>query len=138
MSDLLCPFGATLVKRDFGCKYAKEIIRRGGAEIACMQSDAHAKCCALHGVIKTSFLQAMDLEDDLLTVPHNVLVKIQYGGLHGLQALESEDSQLETGIDDISLLVSNVTEKFHALESLPVDAINKVINEYKTQRRRKI
>ena len=137
MPDLLCPFSATLVKKDFGCKHAKEIIRRGGAEIACEKSDVHTVCSTLHNTIKTSALQAMNVEDDLQTLPHSVLVKIQYGGLLGLQKVTMGESQKGNRIDDISLLVSIVMEKFQSMEDIPFDSINKTIIDYKTQRRRK-
>ncbi len=136
MTDLLCPFSAPLVKQDFACKHAQEIIRRGGSEIACQQSDAHGVCLALHGAIKASALQAMELEDDLLSLPHNVLVKIQYGGLLGLQQLMTDASAKET-IDDISTLAFDVMKQFGALEKIPLSGVNQAIIDYKTQRRRK-
>ena len=135
MPDLLCPFSAPIVKQDFACKHAQEIIRRGGSEIACQQSDAHDICMALHVAIKTSALQAMELEDDLLSLPHNVLVKIQYGGLIGLQHLMS-DTQDDT-VGDISSLASEVKSRFNAPENIPMDAVNQAIIDFKTQRRRK-
>lgn len=136
MSDLLCPFSAPVVKQDFACQHAQEIIRRGGSEIACQQADAHGVCMALHGAIKASALQAMELEDDLLSLPHNVLVKIQYGGLIGLQQLTS-DSHPDDTIDDIASLVSSVMNRFVTLDNIPLDAVNQTIINYKTQRRRK-
>ena len=135
MTDLLCPFSAPLVKQDFACMHAQEIIRRGGSEIACHQSDAHGDCMTLHATIKASALQAMELEDDLLSLPHNVLVKIQYGGLLGLQHLIS-DTQ-DDAVADIATLVSEVKLQFNTPESIPLDAVNKTIIDFKTQRRRK-
>ena len=135
MPDLLCPFSAPIVKQDFACQHAQEIIRRGGSEIACQQSDAHGICMGLHAAIKASALQAMGLEDDLLSLPHNVLVKIQYGGLLGLQHLIS-GTQDDT-VGDIASLVSEVKSRFNAPENIPLDTVNKTIIDFKTQRRRK-
>ena len=137
MADLICPFSAPIVKQDFACKHAQEIIRRGGAEIACQHMSSHSLCNKLHNQIKLSALAAMDLEDDLLSLPHNVLVKIQYGGLTGLDNLL--DKQLETTgkIDDIASLVMNAEMKFSSLENIPLESINETIIDYKVQRRRK-
>lgn len=136
MTDLLCPFSAPLVKQDFACQHAQEIIRRGGSEISCQQPEAHGACVTLHGAIKASALQAMALEDDLLSLPHNVLVKIQYGGLIGLRQLISGSHQGDA-IDDIASLVSDVMNRFVTLEEIPLDTVNQTIIDYKTQRRRK-
>lgn len=137
MSDLLCPFSAPLIKNDFSCTNAKEIIRRGGAEIACKNQAAHTNCSALHNTIRTAALQAMDLEDDLLTLPHNALVKIQYGGLLGLKIVTEAEVQKNDSVDDVVSLVSTAMEKFSNAENIPLSSITKTIIEYKVQRRRK-
>ena len=137
MSDLLCPFSAPLIKNDFACTNAKEIIRRGGAEIACKNQAAHKNCSALHNAIRAAALQAMDLEDDLLTLPHNALVKIQYGGLLGLKIITEADIQQNDSVDDVVSLVSNALDKFSNVDNIPLSSITKTIIEYKVQRRRK-
>ncbi len=43
MTDLICPFSATLVKDDSGCRRASWIIRHGGSEIACNSAHAQIK-----------------------------------------------------------------------------------------------
>ena len=137
MTDLLCPFGTPLIKQDFGCEHAKEIIRRGGTEIACQQSDMHKLCRTLHETVKAAALQDMDMEDDLLTLPHNVLVKIQYGGLLGLQTLVTNGSQPHNNISNIASLVSSAITEFNGVGEIPLDTISKTIIDYKVQRRGK-
>ena len=117
MSNLLCPFSGPLIKQDFGCQYAEEIIRRGGTEIACRHGATHTLCCALHTVVKQSALLKMDLEDDLLQVPHNVLLRIQYGGLLGLQSLMDETAATDKVVDNATLVIS-ATEKYGGVENI--------------------
>ena len=136
MHELICPFSAPLVKNDFACQHAQEIIRRGGSEIACQQMAAHAVCSKLHGQIKLAALAAMDLEDDLLTVPHNVLVKIQYGGLLGLQNLTAAQEKRDDKIHNVVSLVSQAEAQFGMLENIPLQTICETIIDYKVQRRR--
>ena len=138
MPDLLCPFSAPLVKKDFACSHAQEIIRRGGAEIACQQLAAHSVCKLLHSTIKLSSLAAMDLEDDLLSLPHNVLVKIQYGGLRGLQNLVAAGVGDNHQVADIATLVAAATAKYSSVQNIPLESINETISDYKVARRRKL
>lgn len=137
MTDLLCPFSTPLVKNDYFCIYAQEIIRRGGAEIACQNQHAHSRCSELHNTMKTAALQAMDLEDDLLSLPHSVLVKIQYGGLTGLKKLTEDSVQTDSRVDDIDSLVSAAMDKFTSIDTIPMASITSSIMDYKAQRRRK-
>lgn len=67
----------------------------------------------------------MELEDDLLSLPHNVLVKIQYGGLLGLLHFISDNQDNTVG--DIATLVSEVKLQFNSPEAIPLDSVNKVI-----------
>jgi len=137
MSDLLCPFSAPLIKNDFSCHNAIEIIRRGGAEIACDSLDAHTSCSNLHNTIKMAALQAMELDDDLLTLPHNILVKIQYGGLLGLKNIIEASIVEDNNVDDIVSLVTAAIEKFKTVDRIPLAPVTEAIINYKVQRRRK-
>lgn len=132
MPDLICPFSATLVKSDFACQHATQIIRRGGAEIACASESTYTHCHLVHQNIKNEALKSMGLEDDLLSLPHSVLVKIQFGGLLALQVATANDSGK---IADISRLILSAKEQFNDLTQLPFDTINTVIAEYKISRR---
>lgn len=137
MSDLLCPFSAPLIKNDFSCSKAKQIIRRGGAEIACENLDAHTSCNSLHNIIKTAALQAMGQDDDLLTLPHNILVKIQYGSLLGLKNIIEAATAEDNHIEDIVSLVAAAIDKYKTVDHVPIAPMTEAIMNYKVQRRRK-
>ena len=137
MLDLLCPFTAPLVKKDFQCPQADEVIRRGGSEIACKNLASHSQCTKMHTQVKLSALAAMDLEDDLLTVPHNTLVKIQYGGLLGLQAMMSPEKANSSQVENIETLIAQAESTYGDLANVPLETIIEFIANFKTQRRRK-
>lgn len=132
MPDFICPFSATLIKNDFACQHAVQIIRRGGAEIACRSEPDHAACQSTHQIIKSEALRSMGLEDDLLSLPHSVLVKIQFGSLLALQrAIGGEPGEIK----DIASLIATVRRTFGEHSPLPFAAINAAIADYKMSRR---
>ena len=137
MQDLICPFSATLVKDDFGCHQASRIIRRGGSEIACNNADAHQRCAALFQRLKDTALPAFDVEDDLLKVPHGVLVKIQFGGLLGLQRITNAAEATANGIQDIDALLQSSIRTYGSADSIPFSSICEDMTTYKLARRRK-
>ena len=137
MKDLICPFGATLAKDDFGCRQSAKIIRRGGTEIACMREDAHLRCTGLFQSLKDIALPAFEVEDDLLQVPHGVLVKIQFGGLLGLQRISNNPEPEKQGIRDINTLVESSIDKFITIDAIPFESLLEDITTYKLPRRRK-
>ena len=81
MKNRICPFSATLVRDDFACRHASQVVCRGGVEIACASAADHQRCTALLQAFKAVALPAFEVSDDLTQMPHSVLVKIQFGGL---------------------------------------------------------
>jgi hypothetical protein len=137
MSELICPFSSTLVQEDFACAKANPIVRRGGAEIACATEPAHARCRRLFQRLKDVALPELGVEDDLLKMPHSVLVRIQYGGLLGLQ--RSLDSSTGTGstVGDIDSLVAAAVESYGSVEAIPCADFCDAIVSYRLPGRRK-
>jgi len=133
MEQHKCPFSAPLTGHQFGCTHAQEVIRRGGTEIDCTAMSAHARCEQLFHRMKAAALPAFGVEDDLLSMPHSVLVKIQYGGLLGLQRLMN-DAATTDRVEDIDRLVGAFLAR-HG-ESALVDEVVEDITAYKPRARR--
>lgn len=134
MDELKCPFSAPLVTRQFGCTHAREVVRRGGAEINCTASTAHARCEQLFQRLKVAALPAFGVEDDLLSMPHSVLVKIQYGGLLGLQRQLHPDAQVAERVEDVQALVAEASLRFSG--EIPCALLVDDITAFKTRARR--
>jgi hypothetical protein len=136
MDDPICPFSATLVTEDFGCVNAAGIVRRGGAEIACTSDAAHARCHRLFQKLKEAALPAFGVADDLLQMPHSVQVKIQYGGLLGLQRIASPAVEPASVVKDIDQLVASVAQRFSTLDDIPFSELCDDMTGYRLPRRR--
>ena len=137
MTDAICPFSATLVTEDFGCGNASRIVRRGGAEIACTSDEAHARCRQLFQGLKETALPAFSVSDDLLQMPHSVLVKIQYGGLLGLQRIVNPEMPESSTVKDIDRLVKSSGSRFASLDDIPFPELCADITAYRLPRRRR-
>ena len=133
MSDTKCPFSAPLITHHFGCVLAKEVIHRGGTEIACTQEGAQARCAGVFGRLKAGALPAFGVEDDLLSMPHSVLVKIQYGGLLGIQRLLSGPVEK---VENIDVLLNQATIHWGNPDAIPCDALISDITSFKPRARR--
>ncbi len=135
--ELKCPFSAPLTQPEFECRFADEVIRRGGSEFNCRSEAAHARCKPLHRDFKQAALPAFGVEDDLLSMPHSVLVKIQFGGLLGLQRLLGTDRDPAEGIADIDALVEQAVTRYGAIRQIPCAEVTQDMLDYRVARRRK-
>ncbi len=136
MEQHKCLFSAPLISHQFGCVYAKEVIHRGGAEIACTDIAAHARCGQLFQHMKAAALPAFGVEDDLLSMPHSVLVKIQYGGLLGLQRLLSGATAAPERVENIDALVAGAQVRFGVVGAVPCAQFVADITAFKPRPRR--
>lgn len=134
MSEHKCPFSAPLVTRQFGCTVSQEVIHRGGTEINCTDAAAHARCDQLFQRLKVEALPAFGVEDDLLSMPHSVLVKIQYGGLLGLQRLLRATPQVAERVEDVRSLVAEASLRFN--DDVPCARLVDDITAFKPRARR--
>ena len=131
--NLKCPFAAPLTKGDFGCSHAREVVRRGGSEYDCGSAPDHARCSELFDGLKRVSLPAFQVDDDLTSMPHSVLVKIQYGGLLGLERLARGETP--AAIEDISTTIMAAEQRYGSLEGIPYTDLVDAITGFKLQRR---
>ncbi len=132
--EQICPFGSTLVTGTCHCTYADQVVRRGGAEIICQNAAAYTRCTTLFQKLKDVALPVFEVDDDLTSMPHSVLQKIQFGGLSGLQQLITQDAT--GGISDIVSTLDTLEANYGSLDKLPYQELVPVITEYKLKRRR--
>ncbi len=132
MEEHKCAFNATLMGDQFGCAHAQHVVRRGGPDIACTDNAGHERCQRLFGLLKASALPAFGVEDDLLSMPHSTLVKIQFGGLLGIQRLLGSS---DGAVADINSLVERAGQHFGGLDVIPCQDVLADITSYKTRRR---
>lgn len=135
MEEYKCAFSNTLVTNQYGCAKGVQVTRRGGPDIACTSAEAHQRCERLFQKMKEAALPAFGVEDDLLSMPHSVLVKIQYGGLLGLQRLLDNGAAAPAAVGNIHDLVDRAIERRGGVDAIPCQSFVEDMTSYKLKRR---
>jgi len=130
-----CAFAATLMSDTFGCRHARHITRRGGPDIGCDSPAASLRCCHLYQQLKSRVLPLLGYEDNLLTTPHNIMVKIQFGGLLGLQRLLHGTGGDKVG--DIDALAEEALAHYAEPGAIPYGELAPDVDQYRVQRGRR-
>ena len=136
MIDCKCSFTATLIKEDFACEMAQMVTRRAGPDIACCSEMASSLCENLFSAFKKVGLPAFDAEDDLLTTPHSVFAKIQFGGLLGLARDLNNTTDIER-IDNIYNLIDKALKHYSSLDNIPHHKYVDSMVNYKIKRKKR-
>ena len=129
-----CPFASPLIKDTAACPYAREVVRRGGSEFDCLSEPAHDLCEQVFAGLRVCALVAADVEDDPTLMPHSLLVKIQSGGLLGLQRLLGE-SDADARLAEIGDLVARASAHFGGADRIPYAALGEDMTGFKLERR---
>ncbi len=133
--DCKCAFNSTLNADQFGCQYSKAVVRKGGLEVACTGKNVHERCALLFEKMKYAVLPELGLKDDLLSIPHSVLVKVQFGGLLGLQRKYGAAEPQAARVDNIHELVTTALTKCGDLDSIPYQEFVGDITGYRLPKR---
>jgi hypothetical protein len=81
---------------------------------------------------QTRFVFKIDIEGPL---PHNKEIKVQNGGMLGMQALLLNDTETQT-VQDISNLMQKSMEIYGGLQSIPYNLLMPAVTRFKTRPKR--
>lgn len=132
MSDNRCAFSSPLIAEQYACHFGEQVVRRGGTEVACCDAAACSRCEAVFEWLKQVSLPAFGVEDDLTSMPHSVIQKIQFGSLNGLQQLLGIEPAERVDIDQ---LLNRAADQYGGIDSLPYTGLIDTITAYQLKRR---
>jgi hypothetical protein len=127
-----CAFSSPLVTEQYACHFGEQVVRRGGTEVACSDEAACSRCEAVFEWLKQVSLPAFGVEDDLASMPHSVIQKIQFGSLSGLQELLGNAPCEHMDIDE---LLNQAADRYGGIDSLPYSELVDTITAYQLKRR---
>ncbi len=128
-----CPFAKALLNNHSRCQYAESfhIAERHGIQCKLPAAQANCEILAQHLHEQSRFALGVTHLPQQLT--SNMELRIQCGGINGVQRVMSEEQQ--EAVPDIYNLVQDAIEKFGALEQLPYSKIVQSISQWKPKRR---
>jgi hypothetical protein len=133
INRLPCVFENALLS---GCAVCELSVGHALAErqiIACTSPVARVDCGQLAALLREKSAFALRLTSTQRILPHAMIMKIQCGGLRGLQlALDAK-----TGIADVRRLVLKGREQFGELAALPFSEIVKGVAAFQLRKRHK-
>lgn len=135
MKSDACVFAITQIANEFGCVHGELVTRRAGPDIACHSESLCGECRYVHEQLKVVGLAEFEFEDDLTQVPHGVWMKIQYGGLQGLQKMTGLADELAP-VKNISAVIEAASQQYQALANVPYQELVPAMRKHKSKRRK--
>ncbi len=144
-----CAFEKAILARCCACSLAARQHIAEREAVACASPPARAQCAALRGLLRQNSVFALKLTQVDTPLPHAKEMKLQCGGLRGVQqTVESAGADtgsaaaLTTGaqelpqVADVHGLVQVAAGKFGGLANLPYSTVVQSVVAYQIRRRR--
>jgi hypothetical protein len=144
-----CAFEKAILARCGACSLAERQHIAEREAVACASAPAREQCAALHVLLRQSSVFALKLTHADAPLPHAKEMKLQCGGLRGVQqalgpavAVNDRGEALASAaqglplVADVHSLVQACAEKFGGLANLPYSAIVQSVVAYQIRRRR--
>ena len=97
---------------------------------------AHELCEAFLGQLRHAARFALHLSETPSALPHAQELKLQHGGLLGLQATLEPDTATAQTVPNVYGLLSAALTHYHTIEDLPYASCLKAIASFKGRARR--
>jgi hypothetical protein len=133
INRLPCVFEKALLSRCAVCQLAASHALAERETVACTSPLARAECGQLAGLLREKSAFALKLTTTQRILPHAMMMKIQCGGLQGLQQVLDADAPAP----DVHKLVLLAREQFGDLASLPFSEIVKGVAAFQLRKRHK-
>lgn len=130
---LSCPFEKAILSRCADCDQARKFNIAEREAVACEAAVARENCLTLHGLLHQNASFVLKLIHPSEPLPHAKEVKVQCGGLLGVQRLFDPEAVL---VENIHALAIETQRRYGSMRDVPYQEVIKEIAIYEGRRRR--
>lgn len=133
-NPLPCSFEKAILTRVCDCELAGKINLAEREAVSCRSAGACADCGALHALLRHNAMFTFKLIHEG-PLPHAKELKVQCGGLLGLQRVLEVEAADQARVANVFGLVAAAQKKYGSLSELPYSEIVQSIAAYEGRRR---
>ncbi len=134
VNPIRCVFEKSINSRQTGCRRSHRFCLADREGISCTDNNCQSMCQQFLDHLRNKALFSLKLTRVLGPLPHAKEMRVQTGGILGLQELMTEQSRPVK--PDINLLLENAVQKFNGIEALPFDELMRAVNQYQGRSKR--
>jgi hypothetical protein len=131
-----CVFEKTINSRRCSCKQSQRFHLADREGIACKSATGNVLCSELLHRMRSNARFALHLTSADAPLPHAREIKVQTGGLLGLQGLMFPQRAADTTVENAIGLIDAAIEKYGRLEDLPYDILVQAIVKFEGRKKR--
>ena len=130
-----CVFEKAINTRVCNCNKAQRFNLADREGVACKSAQGLERCSTLISQLRNKAKFVFQRIEESQVLGHTEEIKIQNGGLLGLQSLLGSDS--DKSVEDIDNLINSALVKFTSSDQLPYSQLMQSISNYQLRNKRK-
>jgi hypothetical protein len=134
LRELPCAFEKAVLGRQCDCSQLERFNLGEREGVACGAWTAQQNCVTLLRLLRQNARFSLGATQLPGPLPHAGELKVQAGGLRGLQALAAPDAPADR-VPDVHALVSALRARYGSLEQVPFERVVRAIAAFEVRRR---
>jgi len=134
VNEIRCVFEKALCSLHCACSKSKPFRLADRSCYGCNSEVSQKKCAELLNELRNQTRFVFKTNDIDGPLPHNKEIRVQNGGLLGMQKLQGINSEK---VEDVQATISFVIEKYEDVKQLPFDIIMQSVMAFKARPKRR-
>lgn len=131
-----CVFEKAINSRRCNCRHSARFHLADREGVACESETGNALCLALLGTLRRKARFSLRITHADAPLPHAKEIRVQIGGMLGLQKLLHPDLASADSVSDINGLAGEAIDRYGRIENLPYETIVQTLVNFEGRRKR--
>ena len=136
LSQRPCVFEKAINSRRCNCKHSARFHLADREGVACESDAGNALCIALLDAMRRNARFSLHITQADGPLPHAKEIRVQIGGLLGLQKLLHPDMTQADSVHDINGLATEAIDRYRRIENLPYELIVQTLASFEVRSKR--
>ncbi len=135
VNEVYCAFEKSVLTNECRCSQAERFCIAEREGVHCRSPERQTRCLHWLELLREQARFALRSDEERRLLPHGKAIRLQVGGMRGLQRVLDNTGDERPPVDDIDGTLSVAESRFGTLEAAPFSEIMRAVAAYEIRRR---
>jgi len=135
VNEVYCAFEKSVLTNECQCRQAERFCIAEREGVHCRSKEKQGRCLKWLELLREQSRFALRTEEQRRLLPHGKAIRLQVGGMRGLQLLVTPDVPIPASIADVDRTLAAAEQQFGSLTAVPFSAIMREVAAYQVRKR---
>lgn len=135
VNEVFCAFEKSVLTNECRCSLSERFCIAEREGVHCRTEASQTRCLRWLELLREQARFALRTEEERRMLPHGKAIRLQVGGMRGLQKALAKDDAAAGEIADVDAMLASAEDQFDALEHAPFSDIMREVAAYQVRKR---